>query len=509
MTDSLLATASPVELSTNLNPATPSVPHAAVGLASRSFADLLTPASKSASLLFIDRSVRDYQTLIDAANPDIELHLLNANQDAIAQITQVLSGRSNIASLHIVSHGEVGQVEFGNSVLNASTISTYSAQLQSWSTALTQNADILLYGCDIAQGETGQALVQMLSQLTRADVAASTDVTGKAGNWTLEFHQGAIAATLPFNANALSAYQYNLYGIDFDNNGTRDLVLYNYQTGQAQLQLMNGTTTLNTINLGSGGPGWQVSGVGDFDGNGYTDLVWQNRGTGDVGLWLMNGTGLAGTIALPNVGAGSDWQIVGVKDFNGNGTPDLLWRSNAAATTALWLMNGTTVAGYQILPSLSSSWGMSGIADINNDGSNDILWRNRQTGENQFWVMNGINYASTIALPSIPLNWVPQELGDWNNDGMTDIFWRDSTTGQAKIWTLNNGSFASSVNVALPGNASWTIVGSRDFDGNGTPDLIVRNYLSGENAFWMMSGSTYTNTVASDIMSGYWDIIAA
>ena len=61
--------------------------------------------------------------------------------------------------------------------------------------SLTANGDLLIYGCDVADGAAGLAFVDRLAELTQADVAASVDVTGSAafhGNWTLEAQRGAI-----------------------------------------------------------------------------------------------------------------------------------------------------------------------------------------------------------------------------------------------------------------------------------------------------------------------------
>jgi hypothetical protein len=68
----------------------------------------------------------------------------------------------------------------------------------------------LLYGCNVAQGELGQAFTSILSQWTGADVAASDDLTGSSaqgGNWTLEVQTGQIAASLVFQASAITSYQ--------------------------------------------------------------------------------------------------------------------------------------------------------------------------------------------------------------------------------------------------------------------------------------------------------------
>jgi predicted cupin superfamily sugar epimerase len=106
----------------------------------------------------------------------------------------VLANRSDIASVHIVSHGAEGSLQLGASTINSDNLQAYSNSLQQWASALTADADILLYGCDVASGETGEAFVQQLSQLTGADVAASDDLTGSAalgGDWDLEVKNGA------------------------------------------------------------------------------------------------------------------------------------------------------------------------------------------------------------------------------------------------------------------------------------------------------------------------------
>ena len=38
--------------------------------------------------------------------------------------------------------------------------------------SLTEDGDILLYGCDIAAGEEGEAFIEELAELTAADIAA-------------------------------------------------------------------------------------------------------------------------------------------------------------------------------------------------------------------------------------------------------------------------------------------------------------------------------------------------
>ena len=64
--------------------------------------------------------------------------------------------------------------------LDAQTLLQRAGEVAGWSAALSADADLLLYGCDVAQTAAGQQLRADLAALTGADVAASTDLTGAA-----------------------------------------------------------------------------------------------------------------------------------------------------------------------------------------------------------------------------------------------------------------------------------------------------------------------------------------
>lgn len=132
----------------------------------------------STSIVFIESRVTGYQTLIDSFTQPAEVFIL----------TQ-LQGRTNVDALHIISHGSEGALYLGNTVLNQENLSAYSLQLAGIHGSLTQAGGILLYGCNVAQGDAGQAFIGQLAELTGADVAASDDLTGAAesgGDWMLE-----------------------------------------------------------------------------------------------------------------------------------------------------------------------------------------------------------------------------------------------------------------------------------------------------------------------------------
>ncbi|TAL51313.1 MAG: DUF4347 domain-containing protein, partial [Methylovulum sp.] len=144
-------------------------------------------------IVFIESNVVDYQGLIDGIKPGVEVHVLDASGDGLAQIAEILAGRSGIDAVHILSHGSEGAVQLGALTLTAHNIETRSGELAEIGQALSADADILLYGCDVAADADGKALVDRLAVLTGADVAASDDLTGSAylkADWDLEFLTG-------------------------------------------------------------------------------------------------------------------------------------------------------------------------------------------------------------------------------------------------------------------------------------------------------------------------------
>ena len=72
--------------------------------------------------------------------------------------------------------------------------------------------------------------------------------------------------------------------------------------------------------------------MGDFDGDGRSDVLWHNSVTGDLYVWFMNATVVTGASFLnPSGLADTRWQIEAVADFDGDRSPDLLWRHLARA----------------------------------------------------------------------------------------------------------------------------------------------------------------------------------
>jgi uncharacterized delta-60 repeat protein len=149
------------------------------------------------SYVFVDSRVRDIYSLLADFAPDVQVIILDSTQDGIAQIAAALEGVTDLDAIHIVSHGSEGTLYLGDTVLTSDNLDSYSSDLAAIGAALNSAGDILLYGCEVANGVTGLSFIDKLSRYTGADVAASTDNTGNAalsGDWQLEASSGVIEA---------------------------------------------------------------------------------------------------------------------------------------------------------------------------------------------------------------------------------------------------------------------------------------------------------------------------
>lgn len=149
----------------------------------------------SQSVYFVDASLADLDTLLTGLPEGAEVILLQPDQDGLAQMLAALAGREGIDALHVLTHGAAGSIDLGNVRLHTDTLDSFSEALKVLGQSLSEDGDILFYGCDVAADDAGKALIGSIAELTGADVAASIDLTGAShlgGDWDLEFRAGVV-----------------------------------------------------------------------------------------------------------------------------------------------------------------------------------------------------------------------------------------------------------------------------------------------------------------------------
>ena len=81
---------------------------------------------RAVEVAFIDVNVADPGFLLSMLRPGIQGIVLNAAEPAPVQMARALQGRRNIASIHVIAHGEPGQINFAAGSLTTETIGNHA-----------------------------------------------------------------------------------------------------------------------------------------------------------------------------------------------------------------------------------------------------------------------------------------------------------------------------------------------------------------------------------------------
>ncbi len=406
-------------------------------------------------ILFIEGNVSDYQTLLNAAQPDIEIHLLDANQDGLAQMAQILAGRSGIGALHIVSHGGAGTLNLGALQLSTQNLPAYSATLSAIGSTLSPGADILLYGCDVAQGSAGAALIEALAQATQADIAASTDRTGAAalgGNWVLEALARAstsdgIQTPLAFDAAAVQGWNQTLEA------NTRYLFATSDSTNGNELWISDGTTagTMLLKDIYSGTSGSIPNGFFSL-GNGKV-IFQANDGVNGQELWVTDGT-TAGTQLLKDINPG--FNKSSPTGFTAIGNNKIIFQAdNGTEGSELWVTDGTSAGTTRIKDITTGSLSSFPTGFVKLSDNVVVFYANDSTNGQELWVTDGTT-AGTQLLKNINTEVAPF-VDDSAPRSLTllgngkAIFNADDSGGNRELW-VTDGTLAGTKIVPLSTN---------------------------------------------------------
>ncbi|WP_367848130.1 cadherin domain-containing protein [Rhodoferax sp. WC2427] len=291
-----------------------------------------TEAPRDATeLVFIDERVPDADLLIaditaqTAGGRHMEVVRIGADEDGIARISAILAEHSDVTAVHVLAHGSAGSVTLGNTTLDHDALLLRAGEIAAWGDHLCGDADLLLYGCDVASTAEGQALVQNLAQLTGADVAASDNLTGAAGlggDWVLEMHTGTVQTASAIDAAGQAAF---------------DAVLATY-------------TVTNTNNTGAGSLRQAIT---DANANAGTDTINFNiAGTGVHTITLSS--------ALPSITGTVVIDATTDDSFAANGNkPAIVLDGNSLNADGLVLASGS--GGSTIRGLVIRNFGQDGI----------------------------------------------------------------------------------------------------------------------------------------------------
>jgi len=243
----------------------------------------------------------------------------------------------------------------------------------------------------------------------------------------------------------------------------------------------------------------------DFNNDGHPDIVWQNPVSGATMVYYLDGAEGTSMLGTGSFAGANSWHIVAVADFNLDGHPDLVWQDPITGESQIWFMGGsqgTTLLGTVLLTS-ANSWRIVAASDFNLDGHPDLVWQDPVSGHAQIWYLGGPQGASLTGAANLTLTntWNIVGASDFNGDGQPDILWQDPVSGATQVWYLGGAQGNVVMSAAdLTAGSTWRIVAVADFNLDGHPDVAWQDPVSGESQVWYLGGAQGISTLSTSSM---------
>jgi len=312
---------------------------------------------------------------------------------------------------------------------------------------------------------------------------------------------------------------------DDNENGTEDcldappdpakLLDFN-KDGNAELLIRDPSGNIELGLLADSSQGWvqadpldsslEIVGNADYDGDGYADLLARDPATGDLKIRLLEDGQTVETGAFTT--GGPNWDVVGSADYDGNGYADFLLRNRETNEMQFWSLYGTNVREVVQLPDADADAEIIGSGDYDGDGRHDILWWVTggflEDSDLFVWYLDDPAHPAEEQAAQIKWNWYAVGTGDYDGDGTSDVLLQHGQTGDLKMYLFEqSGGSLQAVSDGRRIPRTWSygdyaIVNNADFDGDGYCDIALRHRY-GKLLLLYMKGSQAVDGMSVDI----------
>jgi len=418
----------------------------------------LTREQIAAEVVFVDESAEDFEQLVADlqaqrdAGRSVDFFVLDSEQDGIDQIAATLERYSDLNAVHIVSHGTTGAVKLGATWLRIGSLDAYAGTIAGWGNALDTDGDLLIYGCDLAADSRGQMLVDSISALTGADVAASTDDTGSAlrgGDWELEYKAGSVESNVIFTGQLQTEWDGLLVAPMLVSGGE---FLINDTTTDQQVTSAESRGSQQAISLAADGSYVVVwtSLNQDGTGNGVYARRFDSTGTAISAEIQVNQT-TSNDQQWASVASATDGKFVVTWTSNQGATQDVYYRCFAA--------NGTALTAELSVSATTSGSQTNSVVAMRSDNSYVIVWQGNGPGDSSGIIAQRFNSAgskqgSEFRVNSSTSGTQRDPAVATNSHGDFVVVWEDE--GVVKAQRFNSGGSAQGSEITVDSNLLGT-----------------------------------------------------
>ncbi|WP_261891152.1 DUF4347 domain-containing protein [Acaryochloris marina] len=99
----------------------------------------------ASTLVMVDAAVQNYPYLLASPLLGMEVCVLNAQTDGIAQMKSLLSQSQAWTNLYLICHSTPGRLKVGSTCLSEDNLWAYADQFRQWRSYLTQTTEMIIY----------------------------------------------------------------------------------------------------------------------------------------------------------------------------------------------------------------------------------------------------------------------------------------------------------------------------------------------------------------------------
>ncbi|MGA2137145.1 MAG: VCBS repeat-containing protein, partial [Bryobacteraceae bacterium] len=251
---------------------------------------------------------------------------------------------------------------------------------------------------------------------------------------------------------------------------------------------------------------------GSVNPHGSEALAWFEYNTNGTPSCSQPQTANPGTVYVPaafNIGSGGDYvpistTIVGL-------SPSTTYYYWACALGALYQAN-SNVESF-VTPPLAPP----PTPYVFGSGPGpDVIWEEPTVGWAQVWYLACVPDepcyppAGGAADVTQANPWNIVGIGDFNGDGAPDIVWQDPVSGAVQVWYLGGPQGVTLIGAAdITTKNPWRVVSVADFNQDGHPDLLWQDPVNGFSQIWYLGGPQGTTLIgAADLdVTNPWKIV--